>query len=319
MAAWKRDSLMKKTNSSLIVKLIISGICGILLLVATFTVPRRGDTLDIADRGLKGGPDSYFRHIYDPQHLLGPLGNIDLELDNFQRLSGNAILFAGFPSLPSEDPNFTMQVAESWAPGKKSDDRGVILFLFMKEQRIRAEVGYGYEDVLTDIATKHLIETTMVPLLRGGQATEAVEAAARALQASLAGNNAAHHEKITLRSELPGLIAELQRRTGLVARIWLHGEPWLRLILGGVVLWAVVVTIWMFASLAMASRNLATFAFHAAFQHDFTGAKEALGGIAAPLTNIAQAALLIFLLGTFGEYFRSGSGMFGGAGVNVLW
>jgi uncharacterized membrane protein YgcG len=165
--------MRKLKSSKLINRLIIAGICGILLLVATFAVPRRGGSLDISDRGLKGGPDSYFRHIYDPQHLLGPLGHTDLELDNFQRMSGNAILFAAFPSLPSEDPYFTMQVAESWSPGKKTDDRGVIIFLFMKEKRIRAEVGYGYEDVLTDIATKHLIETTMVQLLRGGQATEA--------------------------------------------------------------------------------------------------------------------------------------------------
>jgi hypothetical protein len=29
--------------------------------------------------------------------------------------------------------------------------------------------------------------------------------------------------------------------------------------------------------------------------------------------------LAIFIFGTLGEYFRSGSGMFGGAGVNVFW
>ena len=190
---------MKKPTSTSITWLVVAGVCGVLLLIATFAVPRRAGLLDIADRGIKGGPDSYFRHIYDPQHLLGPLGNIDLELDNFQRLSGNAVLFAAFPSVPSGDPDFTMQLAESWAPGRKSDDRGVILFLFMKEKRIRAEVGYGYEDVLTDIAAKHLVENTMVPLLRGGQTTEAVEAAARALQASLAGKSATHRDKITLR------------------------------------------------------------------------------------------------------------------------
>jgi hypothetical protein len=119
---------VRRLSSSLIAKLVIAGICGVLLLTATFTVPRRGGTLDIGDRGLKGGPDSYFRHIYDPQHLLGPLGSIDLELDNFQRMSRNAILFAAFPSLLSEDTDFTMQVAESWEPGKKSDDRGAIIF-----------------------------------------------------------------------------------------------------------------------------------------------------------------------------------------------
>jgi uncharacterized membrane protein YgcG len=189
----------------------------------------------------------------------------------------------------------------------------------MKEKRIRAEVGYGYEDVLTDIATKHLIENTMVPRLRGGQTTEAIEAAARALQESLAGKSGTHRGKITLRSELSGLVAELKRRPGLVGRIWLHGEPLLRMILGGVVLWAAVVAVWLFAGLAIASRKLAIFVYRAAFQRDFSGAKEALGGIAAPLTSIGQAALLIFILGTFGEYFRSGAGMFGGAGVNIFW
>lgn len=310
---------MKEPYSPLITRAVIAGICAVLLLSATFTVPRRGGTLDIADRGLKGGPDSYFRHIYDPQHLLGPLGSIDLELDTFQRMSGNAILFAAFPSLPSEDPQFTMQVAESWSPGKKSDDRGVIIFLFMKEKRIRAEVGYGYEDVLTDIGTKHLLENTMVPLLRGGQTTEAVEAAALALQENLAGKKGTHREQIAIRSELPGLIAELKRRAGLVAKIWLHGDSLLRMILGSVVLWAVVVTVWMFRDLAIASRKLAIFVFHAAFQRDYNGAKETLGGIAAPLMRIGQAALLIFILGTFGEYFRSGTGMFGGAGANIFW
>jgi uncharacterized membrane protein YgcG len=311
---------MKKRNSSLKTWLIVAGICGIVLLIATFAVPRQEGALDINDRGLKGGPDSYFRHIYDPQHLLGPLGSTDLELDTFQRMSGNAILFAAFPSLPSEDPDFTMQLAESWAPGKKSDDRGVILFLFMKEKKIRAEVGYGYEDVLTDIGTKHLIENTMVPLLRGGQTTEAVEAAARALQENLAGKiSETHREAITLRSELPSFIGEIKRRAGLVATIWLHGNPLLRMILGGVALWAAVATVLMLASLAIASRNLAVFAFRPASQRDFKGATEAIGGVAFTLTNIVQAAAAIFIFGALGEYFRSGSGMFGGAGVNVFW
>lgn len=310
----------KKKSSNLRLKLIIAGICGMLLLTATFIVPRRGgSSLDINDRGLKGGPDSYFRHIYDPYKLLGLLGSIDLELDNFQRASGNAILFAAFPSLPSEDPYFTMQVAESWAPGKKLDDRALIIFLFMKEKMVRAEVGYGYEDVLTDIATKHLIEQTMLPLLHNGQTTEAIEAAAKALQESLAGKNGTHYERSVLRSEWPGLLAELKRRLGLIIKIWLHGPPLLRMILGGFVLWAAVVLVWMFVDLAIASRRFATFLYRAAFQRDFSGAWEALGGMYGNLWSFAQVALLIFILGTFGEYFKTGSGMFGGGGVNLFW
>ncbi|MHB8881943.1 MAG: TPM domain-containing protein [Thermodesulfovibrionales bacterium] len=311
--------MRKKISAGLLAGLIIAGICGIMLLTATFTIPRSGGSLDINDRGLGGGPDSYFRHIYDPQHLLGPLGAIDLELDNFQRLTGNAILFAAFPSLPSEDPYFTMQVAEGWSPGKRADDRGVIIFLFMKEKRIRAEVGYGYEDVLTDIATKHLIENSMVPLLRAGQTTEAVEAAARAFQERLAGQSPSKRLKSTFRGELPGLLAELKRRAGLVVRIWLHLPPLPRMILGAVLLWAVVALGWMLAGLAVASRKCATFVYRAAFRHDRGGAKEALVGMAAPLVSIGQAVVLIFILGTIGEYYKGGSGMFGGGGVNIFW
>jgi uncharacterized membrane protein YgcG len=311
--------MKKRKSSRLILKLIIAGICGILLLTATFTVPRRGGSLDINDRGLKGGPDSYFRHIYDPHKLLGLLGNIDLELDNFQRASGNAILFAAFPSLPSEDPYFTMQVAESWAPGKKLDDRALIIFLFMKEKRIRAEVGYGYEDVLTDIATKHLIEKTMLPLLRSGQTTEAVVAAARAFQESLAGKSRTHNERTTLRSEWQALLAELKRRIGLIIKVWLHGPPLLRIVLGGVVLWAAVVLVWMFVDLPVACRKFASFLYRAVFQRDLSGAREALGGMYGNLLSIGSVALLIFIFGTFGEYFKTGAGMFGGGGVNLFW
>ena len=313
------NGLMKKKKSAgLVTRLIIAGICCILLLIATFAVPRHKDTVDINDRGLKGGPDSYFRHIYDPQHLMGPLGEIDLELDNFQRISGNAVLFAAFPSLPSKDPYFTMQIAESWAPGRKADDRGVIVFLFMKEKMIRVEVGYGYEDVLTDLATKHLIENTMLGPLRAGETTEAVKAAARVFQETLAAKGVTRRETTTFRSELPGLRDELKRRAALVARIWLIGKPLLRIVIGGIALWVVVSVLWMIVSLAGACRKLLNF-FNTASGRNFSGAREALGGIYGNLLGIGQVALMVFILGTIGEYFKSGSGMFGGGGVTLFW
>ncbi len=308
--------MKRKKSSALTGKLLVAAAGCLALLIATFAVPRRGGAVDINDRGLGGGPDSYFRHIYDPQHLLGPLGQTDLELDNFQRATGNAILFAAFPALPSKDPAFPMQVAERWSPGKKADDRGVIVFLFMQERQLRVEVGYGYEDVLSDIATKRLIESTMIPLLRSGQTTAAVEAAARALQESLAGKSTTHREQTTLRSEWPGLKTELKRRAGLIARVWLHGSPLLRLLLGGLALGSVL---WLSMTLLPACWKFGAFVHRAACLHDTSGAKEALGGLFAALIGLGQAALMVFLLGTMGEYFKSGTGMFGGGGVTLGW
>jgi hypothetical protein len=55
----KRDNLIRKLRTSKLItkrKLIIAGICGVLLIISTFAVPQRGGSLDISDRGLKGGP-----------------------------------------------------------------------------------------------------------------------------------------------------------------------------------------------------------------------------------------------------------------------
>jgi len=192
----------------------------------------------------------------------------------------------------------------------------VIVFLFMNAKQLRVEVGYGYEDVLTDIATKYLIESTMLPLLRSGQTTAAVEAAARAFQENLAGKSTTRREPSTLRSELPGLRAELQQRAVLVARVWLHGTVQIWLILGVVVLGS---ALWMVMALSSAFWQLGVFVQRATCQHDISGAKETFGNLYATLVGLGQAVLLIFLLGTIGEYFKSGTGMFGGGGVNLFW
>lgn len=313
----------KNRSSTFAAKLILSAAGGVMLFAAAFFVPRSGDVVNIDDREMGGGPDSYFHHIYDPGHLLGPLGRTDLELDNFQRASGNAILFAAFPSLPSDDPYFTMRLADRWAPGKSRDDRGLVIFLFMKERRIRAEIGYGLEDVLTDVATARLVENTMVPLLREGKNSEAVEACARALQQGLPQRRDAGSGlrgiRQEMRAELPSYLTELKRRAALLIRVWKVLPLLPRLLLTGVVFLAWAGFVKLAIDMGHAFIKLMKFMRHAWVFHDAEGGKEALAGITVPLLGAVKAAVLIFIIGTIGEYFRSGTGMFGGGGVNLFW
>jgi len=123
----------KKRSLAFKVTFILTAIGGLALLVAAIAAPQRsGDVINFYDRGLEGGPDSHFRHIYDPNHLFGPMGNVDFDLDNFQTSTGNVILFAAFDTMPLNDPLFTLYTAERWAPGAKGNDRGVVVFVFMK-------------------------------------------------------------------------------------------------------------------------------------------------------------------------------------------
>lgn len=301
------------------IKTSLAAVGGLALLIASLAVPRSAEhTFTIYERGLEGGPDSYFHHIYDPQHLLGPLGHVDLELDNFQRASGNIILFVAFEETPSADPWFTLNVAEQWAPGRKLDDRGLVIFVFMKEKRIRAEIGYGYETDLTDVKMRHVLEKTMVPLLREGRPMEAVEAAARELQQILTRLQGAEGRR-SFFDEWPVYRREMARKADLIVRIWMASELSVRLIMSGLalLLWG-----WLVVLAVNLGRGVIAFALkvrQSMKDRDMGGCIRAVFVLVYPLMNAAFAVVLIFVVLTVGEHFFMGKGKFGGGGVNIFW
>lgn len=309
----------KKRSWGFKVTLILTAIGALVLFVAALSMPHRaGGVINLYDRGLEGGPDSYFHHIYDPNHLLGPMGNVDFDLDNFQANTGNVILIAVFDTIPSKDPLFTLYTAEQWAPGAKGDDRGVAVFVFMKERHIRAEIGYGLEGELTDIAMGRILEATMVPLLREGKPMEAVEAYVNELKNHLAqikGRGA----RRTFFEELPVHLREVKRKAALVPRIWINVPLGPRLIMSAiaVLLWGGLVS--MVFNLGQAVIKVIRFVEKAWFHHDMKGGLQALTGIISVLLLIAQRAVIVFVILAGGGYFLGGSGMFGGGGVNVFW
>jgi uncharacterized membrane protein YgcG len=309
----------KKRSWGFKVTLILMAMGALALFVAALYVPHRaGDVINLYDRGLEGGPDSHFHHFYDPNHLLGPMGNADFDLDNFQTNTGNVILFAAFDTIPSKDPLFTLYTAERWAPGAKGDDRGVAVFLFMKERHIRAEIGYGLEGELTDIAMGRILEATMVPLLREGKPMEAVEACVNELKTRLA-HIKGRGERRTFFEELPVHLREVKRKAVLVPGIWIYVALGPRLIISAiaVLLWGGLVS--MVINLGQALIKVIRFGERALLHHDMKGGVQALTGIISVLVLIVQRAVIAFVILAGGGYFLGGSGMFGGGGVNVFW
>jgi uncharacterized membrane protein YgcG len=305
------------------VTFILTVIGGLALLIAPLVVPREtGVIMDFYDRGLEGGPDSFFHHIYDPNHLLGPMGQVDFDLDNFQTSTNNVIIFAAFEAAPTKDPMFTLLTAERWAPGARGDDRGVVIFVFMKERRIRAEIGYGLEENLTDIAMGRILNSTMIPLLREGKPMEAVESCARELRNRLThikGGSRAQGTWGTFFSALPTLLREFKRRAGLIIKLWTVNSLIPRLIMSTIalLLWASLVN--MIFHLALAMTKLFRFVEKAWLRRDMEGGLQALTGIVSAVLRIVQMAVFVLIIGAGTGYFFGGSGMFGGGGVNVFW
>ena len=65
--------------------------------------------------------------------------------------------------------DFSMTVSEKWKVGQKDKDNGVILLIVVKDKKIRIEVGYGLEGVLTDLKCGYIIRQLIVPGFKKGK------------------------------------------------------------------------------------------------------------------------------------------------------
>ena len=57
---------------------------------------------------------------------------------------------------------------KAWGIGKKGEDKGVLIFLTVKERKIRIETGYGVEGILPDGLVGEILDKYVVPFLKEG-------------------------------------------------------------------------------------------------------------------------------------------------------
>ena len=74
--------------------------------------------------------------------------------------------------LPIE--SYSMQVVEKWKLGQKERDNGVLLLLSVNDRKLRIEVGYGLEGLLTDATCGYIIRHDIVPYLKRGDYGSAI-------------------------------------------------------------------------------------------------------------------------------------------------
>lgn len=100
------------------------------------------------------------------------------KLRAFESRSGVQFLIAVFPSLDGEAMEaFTIRCAEKWKVGNKKYDNGLILFVFVKERKLRFEVGYGLEPTITDAFASDVIRNDVAPHFKSGDYAGGLNAA----------------------------------------------------------------------------------------------------------------------------------------------
>jgi len=84
--------------------------------------------------------------------------------------TGTAVVVATVPSI-GENQDYNMYangLYKAWGIGKKGEDKGVLIFLTVKERKIRIETGYGVEGILPDGRVGEILDKYVVPFLKEG-------------------------------------------------------------------------------------------------------------------------------------------------------
>src|SRR5437764_9629952 len=141
---------------------------GLLLLVA-----RLWPGVALAQAGWETGTDGLApvppltARVSDLTNTLSPSERQALEakLTAWEQQSGNQLVVLMVPSTkPEPIEGYSLRVAEAWKIGRKGKDNGALFVIAKDDRKLRIEVGYGLEGVLTDVTSKRIIAESVAPL-----------------------------------------------------------------------------------------------------------------------------------------------------------
>ena len=99
----------------------------------------------------------------------GDRASLTASLADLEARTTDQLVVVTLPSLrgrPIEEYGY--QLGRHWGIGQKDRDSGVLLLVAATEHTVRIEVGYGLEGILTDAATKLIIENSILPAFKAG-------------------------------------------------------------------------------------------------------------------------------------------------------
>jgi uncharacterized protein len=106
----------------------------------------------------------------------------------YERETGAQVAVLTIESLegyPIED--YSIRVAEAWELGRAAEDDGVLFLVAERDRRMRIEVGYGLEPVLTDLESRIIMDEIVRPEFQRGDFAAGIEKGVDAILEGLRG------------------------------------------------------------------------------------------------------------------------------------
>ena len=104
-----------------------------------------------------------FAHVLSPSYK----EKISRLVNELLQKTGTAVVVVTMPDLGGAEYNdYANRLYGEWGIGKKGEDKGVLIFVTVKERKMRIETGYGVEGIIPDGLAGEIRDRYMIPYLR---------------------------------------------------------------------------------------------------------------------------------------------------------
>jgi uncharacterized protein len=172
--------------------------------------------------------------VVDDAHILSPEVQADLTRKLAALEAGNSrqLIVVTLPSLQGYDiSDYGYQLGRAWGVGQKGTNNGALFIVAPSEHKVRVEVGYGLEGVLTDAMSNVILEREVLPRFKSGDMQGGVVAGTDALIQQL-GLDASTAEQRAAQAEQQAAASRYAGRGG-------HANPLAGIIVLFVLLWVI--------------------------------------------------------------------------------
>lgn len=102
--------------------------------------------------------------------------------EDINKATTRQFVIATIPDLQGYDiADYGYRLGRAWGIGQKDANNGIILIVAPKERKVRIEVGYGLEPIMTDALSNSIIQNTILPRFRAKDVPGGIVAGAQAI------------------------------------------------------------------------------------------------------------------------------------------
>ena len=110
--------------------------------------------------------------VVDSAHLLTPqvVQELESKLEQYEQATTNQVVVLTLPTLNGYAiDDYGYQLGRFWQIGQKGKNNGAVLIVAAQEHKVRIEVGYGLEPILTDLLANSIIQNVIIPSFKKEQ------------------------------------------------------------------------------------------------------------------------------------------------------